>query len=96
MHIQTLELDVLPQTGNNEQANSGKCVRADDGEHIAEDVPTEHLQVEDVQHDGDERTENAVDRVQADVTKRTDELAAHVLRARGQNIQVDNPLILKQ
>ena len=31
--VQTLELDVLPQTGDNEQANSGKCVRADDGEH---------------------------------------------------------------
>ena len=94
--VQTLELDVLPQTGDNEQANSGKCVRADDGEHIAEDVPTEHLQVEDVQHDGDERTENAVDRVQADVSERADELAAHILRARGQNIQVDDPLILKQ
>ena len=25
-----------------------------------------------------------------------DELAAHILRARGQNIQVDDPLILKQ
>ena len=96
MCVQTLELDVLPQTSDNEQANSGKRVRADDGEHIAEDVPAEHLQVEDVQHDGDERTENAVDRVQADVSERADELAAHILRARGQNIQVDDPLILKQ
>ena len=29
-------------------------------------------------HDGDERTENAVDRVQADVSERADELAAHI------------------
>ena len=39
---------------------------------------------------------NAVDRVQADVSECADELAAHILRARGQNIQVDDPLILKQ
>ena len=70
-----------------------ESVRADDGEH-SEDVPTEHFQVEMFSMMVTNVTgKNAVDRVQADVSARMNWLHSAV---RGQNIQVDDPLILKR
>lgn len=80
----------------NVKIDRGESVRADNGKYIAEYVPLKYLQVEDVEQNGHQRAEDAVDRIEADKAERADELAAYILRAGGQHIQVNQPLVIQQ